>query len=68
MRSLGPEYIQATWTDTVAYLAGKEKEWLLFIDNADSPDLDLDPYLPPSPHGTVVITTRNSECRQYAPA
>lgn len=55
-----------TWKDAVAYLDGKERGWLLFIDNADSPDLDLRPYLPNSRHGAVLVTTRNSECISYA--
>ncbi|CCA69904.1 related to LipA and NB-ARC domain protein-Aspergillus clavatus, partial [Serendipita indica DSM 11827] len=46
IRSLGAEYNKMTWKDAVAYLGGKERGWLLFIDNADSPDLNLRPYLP----------------------
>ncbi|CCA71553.1 hypothetical protein PIIN_05490 [Serendipita indica DSM 11827] len=64
--SLDPEYRKMTWKDAVAYLDGKERGWLLFIDNADSPDLDLRPYLPNSRHGAVLVTTRNSECISYA--
>ena len=56
-----------TWKDAVAYLDGKEERWLLFFDNADSPDLHLDPYLPASIHGTILITTRNEECVGNAP-
>ncbi|CAG7850986.1 SubName: Full=Uncharacterized protein {ECO:0000313/EMBL:CCA68224.1} [Serendipita indica DSM 11827] len=67
IRVLGPEYSKMTWNDAVAYLDGKAKGWLLFFDNADSPDLDLRPYLPMSTHGAVMITTRNSEYVGYAP-
>ncbi|CCA75680.1 related to tetratricopeptide repeat domain protein-Neosartorya fischeri, partial [Serendipita indica DSM 11827] len=67
IRSVGLEYSKATWSDAVAYMDGKERGWLLFIDNADSPDLDLAPYLPNSVHGATIITTRNKECRGYAP-
>ena len=67
IRSLGPEYSKTTWKDAVAHLDGKEKGWLLFVDNADSLDLRLDPYLPASIHGTILITTRNGECVGYAP-
>ncbi|CCA73528.1 hypothetical protein PIIN_07481 [Serendipita indica DSM 11827] len=67
IRCLGPEYSRVTWKDAVAYLDGKEKEWLLFIDNADSPELDLRPYLPNSTHGAVLIATRNGQCVNYAP-
>ena len=67
IRSLGLEYSETTWKDAVAYLDGKEKGWLLFVDNADSPELDLRPYLPGSADGAILITTRNRECVDYAP-
>ncbi|CCA76332.1 related to kinesin light chain, partial [Serendipita indica DSM 11827] len=67
IRSLGPEYSHTTWEDAMAYLDGKGKGWLLFVDNADSPNLNLDPYLPTSIHGTILVTTRNYECIGYAP-
>ncbi|CCA75867.1 related to tetratricopeptide repeat domain protein-Neosartorya fischeri [Serendipita indica DSM 11827] len=67
IRSLGPEYSKMTWKDAVAYLDGKEKDWLLFVDNADPPGLDLRPYLPCSINGATLITTRNSACVAYAP-
>ena len=67
IRSAGPEYSKMTWKDAVIYLDGKERGWLLFLDNADSLDLDLRPYLPRSTHGTILITTRNRECIEYAP-
>ena len=67
IRVVGPEYAKATWEDAVTYLDGKERGWLLFLDNADSPELDLHPYLPSSIHGAILITTRNQMCREYAP-
>ncbi|CAG7847041.1 SubName: Full=Uncharacterized protein {ECO:0000313/EMBL:CCA68224.1} [Serendipita indica DSM 11827] len=67
IRSIGPEYREMTWKDAVAYLDGKDRGWLLFFDNADSPSLDLRPYLPASIHGAVLITTRNRMCTDYAP-
>ncbi|CCA66627.1 related to tetratricopeptide repeat domain protein-Neosartorya fischeri [Serendipita indica DSM 11827] len=67
IRSLGPEFSKMTWEDAVAYLDDNEKGWLLFIDNADSPDLKLDPYLPNSVHGTMIIATRNRGYIVHAP-
>ena len=64
---MGSEYSKMTWKDAVIYLDGKERGWLLFLDNADSLDLDLRPYLPRSTRGTILITTRNRECVKYAP-
>ncbi|CCA76780.1 hypothetical protein PIIN_10767 [Serendipita indica DSM 11827] len=65
--AISPEYANSTWEDTVAYLEGVARGWLLFFDNADSPKLDLDPYIPNSPNGATLITTRNRECTEYAP-
>ncbi|CCA76297.1 related to kinesin light chain [Serendipita indica DSM 11827] len=56
-----------TWRDAVRYLDGEERGWLLLVDGADSPDLDLHPYLPVSTHGTLIITTRNGGSVNYAP-
>ncbi|CAG7850854.1 SubName: Full=Related to tetratricopeptide repeat domain protein-Neosartorya fischeri {ECO:0000313/EMBL:CCA73065.1} [Serendipita indica DSM 11827] len=67
IRSLGPEYSKMSWKDAVAHLDRNEKGWLLFLDNADSPDLNLAPYLPSSLDGAIIITTRNQECVGYAP-
>ncbi|CAG7850508.1 SubName: Full=Related to kinesin light chain {ECO:0000313/EMBL:CCA75937.1} [Serendipita indica DSM 11827] len=67
IRSLGSEYSKMTWKDAVTYLDGKERGWLLFVDNADSAELNLRPYLPTSIHGAVLITTRNSQRIDYAP-
>ncbi|KAG8845944.1 hypothetical protein FRB91_001307, partial [Serendipita sp. 411] len=66
IRSIGPQYIKATWKDAVNYLSS-ERGWLLFFDNADEPDLRLDEYLPNSIHGAVLVTTRNRGCISYAP-
>ncbi|KAH8834428.1 hypothetical protein DL96DRAFT_1810700 [Flagelloscypha sp. PMI_526] len=52
--------------DDALYLLRKTKEeWLLFLDNADDPSLDLRPYIL-WPHGNVLITTRNREVRVHA--
>ncbi|PVF91601.1 hypothetical protein CPB86DRAFT_688035, partial [Serendipita vermifera] len=65
IRSVSPEWSEATWQQAVAYLSRK-KGWLLFFDNADSPDLRFEDYLPNSSCGAVLITTRNRECTSYA--
>ncbi|CCA76089.1 related to tetratricopeptide repeat domain protein-Neosartorya fischeri [Serendipita indica DSM 11827] len=58
--------LEADLQHAVEHLGYKEKKWLLFIDNADSPDLDLRPYLPRSVDGAILITTRNRQCTKYA--
>ncbi|CAG7850806.1 SubName: Full=Related to kinesin light chain {ECO:0000313/EMBL:CCA74635.1} [Serendipita indica DSM 11827] len=67
IRTLGTEYSKMTWEDAVSHLDYNEKGWLLFMDNADSSELNLDPYLPGSIHGAIIITTRNRGCIGHAP-
>ncbi|KAH8804029.1 P-loop containing nucleoside triphosphate hydrolase protein, partial [Flagelloscypha sp. PMI_526] len=52
--------------DAIHFLRNHKAEWLLFIDNADDPKLDLHPFVAWG-HGNVLITTRNSEVRTHAP-
>ncbi|KAH8823523.1 acyl transferase/acyl hydrolase/lysophospholipase, partial [Flagelloscypha sp. PMI_526] len=55
-----------TIEDALHFLRTTQGEWLLFLDNADDPSLDLRPYIM-WPHGNVLITTRNREVRTHAP-
>ncbi|KAH8833277.1 hypothetical protein DL96DRAFT_718752 [Flagelloscypha sp. PMI_526] len=52
--------------DAMCFLRNHKAEWLLFLDNADDPKLDLHPFVAWG-HGNVLITTRNSEVRAHAP-
>ncbi|KAH8833280.1 hypothetical protein DL96DRAFT_1493211, partial [Flagelloscypha sp. PMI_526] len=52
--------------DTIHFLRNHKAEWLLFLDNADDPKLDLHPFVAWG-HGNVLITTRNCEVRAHAP-
>ncbi|KAH8834399.1 hypothetical protein DL96DRAFT_1810679 [Flagelloscypha sp. PMI_526] len=52
--------------DALHLLRTTKEEWLLFLDNADDPSLDLRPYMM-WPHGNVLVTTRNREVRMHAP-
>lgn len=47
------------------WLANLDERWLLLIDNADDPDIDLQDYLPRSDRGHVLVTTRNPANRYY---
>ncbi|KAJ6564848.1 P-loop containing nucleoside triphosphate hydrolase protein [Mycena capillaripes] len=51
--------------EALQWLATKSEEWLLFFDNADDPNLNLNGFLPPCNHGNVIITSRNPELRGY---
>lgn len=42
--------------------------WLLIIDNADDPALDVKSYFPSGKTGTIITTTRNPELRNLASA
>lgn len=46
-------------------LANEKQNWLLILDNADTPDFDYQVYLPSGTHGAMIITSRISECSQY---
>ncbi|KAH8813605.1 hypothetical protein DL96DRAFT_1759141 [Flagelloscypha sp. PMI_526] len=49
-----------------AYLDSMPNEWLLFLDNADDPSLDLGPFIRFS-RGNILITSRNPEVGEHAP-
>ncbi|KAH8833306.1 hypothetical protein DL96DRAFT_720121 [Flagelloscypha sp. PMI_526] len=61
MKSLG-----TSMNDAMYFLSNNNDEWLLFLDNADDPQLDLHPFVAWE-HGNVLITSRNSELRIHAP-
>lgn len=43
-----------------------EEPWLLIVDNVDDPSRDISRYLPIGNRGTVLVTTRNSDCQIQA--
>lgn len=49
------------------HLANCQKPWLLILDNADDPSVDLLDYIPAGNRGSVLITTRNENLRVHAP-
>ena len=51
---------------TLDWLSGQRKEWLLLLDNADDPTLNLLSYLPRCSHGNILITSRNRDTCIYA--
>ena len=46
-------------------LANTKRKWLLILDNADDPDFDYHEYFPSGTWGTIIITSRVSDCSQY---
>lgn len=47
-------------------LANVKKNWLLILDNADDPDFDYQVYFPSGVWGTIIMTSRVSDCREYS--
>lgn len=48
----------------VSWLQDTSQPWLLILDNADVPTINLSPYIPAGPHGSVLITSRLPACAQ----
>jgi hypothetical protein len=53
--------------NALQWLSRKNDEWLLVINNADDPSLDLPNYFPDGSFGNIVISSRNSETCAHAP-
>ncbi|KAJ6459265.1 hypothetical protein C8R45DRAFT_942293 [Mycena sanguinolenta] len=51
--------------DALAWLAGKHENWLLFFDNADDPEINLNQFIPRCNHGNIIVTSRNPNLRGY---
>lgn len=67
--SLGQEMGKgATFTGGMYWLSQCTKPWLLVIDNADDPELDVSKYFPVGGSGHILITTRNPGAEIYATA
>ncbi|KAJ6484278.1 hypothetical protein DFH09DRAFT_1291829 [Mycena vulgaris] len=56
----------STAQDGLNWLCSKPAEWLLFFDNADDPNINLNNFFPRCKHGNILITSRNPRLRVYA--
>ena len=52
--------------DFKRYLTNSFEPWLLILDNADDPSLDVSQFFPAGDRGTVIVTSRNPDCRCHA--
>ena len=53
----------------VSWLKDTSHSWLLILDNADESSISLSPYLPAGVNGSILITSRLSDCaRRYSNA
>jgi hypothetical protein len=53
--------------DALQWLSWNHDEWLLLLDNADNPKINLRDYFPCCAHGNILITSRNHDAQRYAP-
>ncbi|KAJ7168641.1 hypothetical protein C8R46DRAFT_821879, partial [Mycena filopes] len=51
--------------DALNWLQSKQEDWLLLLDNADDPEMNLNKFIPKCAHGNIVITSRNPGIRVY---
>ena len=49
----------------ISWLQNTSHSWLLIIDNADNENLDLARFLPAGRNGSILITTRLTECAKH---
>lgn len=56
----------ATMTSAIHWLSQRKESWLLILDNADDPDLDISSFYPSEGNGRVIITTRNPNVIEHS--
>ncbi|KAF8600373.1 FabD/lysophospholipase-like protein [Ceratobasidium sp. AG-I] len=54
-----------TQEEALAWLESKQERWLLVLNNADDPKLNLQQFFPKCAHGDILVTTRNQEMRTH---
>ena len=52
--------------DFKRHLTNSLEPWLLILDNADDPSLAISQYFPVGNRGSIIVTSRNPECRRHA--
>ncbi|KAI9880614.1 MAG: hypothetical protein M1830_001965 [Pleopsidium flavum] len=48
------------------WLSNLDLSWLLVIDNADDPSIDVSRFFPAGDRGHILLTSRNPECRVHS--
>ncbi|KAN0071003.1 TPR-like protein [Elaphomyces granulatus] len=68
-RDIGQRCGLGTEPDIVKqWLSNVQQHWLLIIDNADNPDMDISTIFPVGNRGSILVTTRNPRCTVHASA
>ena len=64
--AVGPGDAEQSVDASLRWLANQtNRHWILFFDNADDVDLNLNTFFPPCTSGNILVTTRNRELRHY---
>ena len=50
------------------WLSNTQDHWLLIIDNADDPSIDVSELFPTGNRGSILLTTRNPQCKIHSTA
>ncbi|KAK3175311.1 hypothetical protein OEA41_002558 [Lepraria neglecta] len=58
--------VDKTMDEFKGWLTHSAEDWLLIVDNADDPSLGVSQFFSAGNRGTLIITTRNPECRTHA--
>ena len=58
--------MEATQSAGKHWLSNLDEPWLLIINNADDPDLDLSDLFPEGDRGHILVSTRNPDFRVHA--
>ncbi|KAK7039335.1 hypothetical protein R3P38DRAFT_3466964 [Favolaschia claudopus] len=66
LKLIAPIGSDDTAQEGLQWLASQQSEWLLLLDNADDPKLDIGKFFPPCSFGNIIITTRNPEICMHA--
>ncbi|KIM20858.1 hypothetical protein M408DRAFT_81423, partial [Serendipita vermifera MAFF 305830] len=68
-RTLGDGHGDDVWEDAIRALSRVPhgEQWILILDNADDPGLDLTQFLPRHSHLTILITSRNRDIGDHGP-
>ncbi|KAH7109288.1 hypothetical protein B0J11DRAFT_449159 [Dendryphion nanum] len=51
--------------DALLALTNVKNHWLLILDNADDPDFDYQAYFPSGTYGSILMTSRVTECSRF---
>lgn len=57
--------VEPNYNAVMNWLSNREERWLLIIDNADNPRIELHEYFPKGDRGHIIITTRNPSHKIY---